>query len=900
MRTIRRVIGALLLITALLVTQIPEVPLSAAPSTDFQIDKTILVKYTGTASSVSIPDSVKTIGAEAFAGNTSLTAINLGKNVTTIEYGAFKDCSYLNSITIPDTVTFIGNGAFSNNSALKKISLPKNLESLGSGVFAGCKNLSTISIDKDNPNFIFDKNVLYNKDKTKIYYFAQGSKATSYNMPDSVIDIDEYAFWGNESLKEIMISTNLSEIPSYAFSNCKNLLAISVPYSVKSIQSKAFENCISLQKVMIPASVSYIHDSAFNGCPKLVISADSGTIAHNYYENWKLNNHTEVDSNNESGDTVVDSGGNVYVVGSDGKLTIVEKNDSSNVTEATSSAINDPSNVDYVPTYDPILGDEDGVLGKTMIVGQNAVLMMDSNLQVVNGVVNREVTQEEENQISSAYDVSKGDALPKYAILEDKITNYAYYGDNSLKIYSIPSNITSIGDFAFARSSLEGIHIPNNVTSIGYAAFYHCDNLSEISIPATVTWIEPSAFSHTAWLNAWASNPSADDFLIVGDNILIAYKGSSKYVQIPETVETIAPACFLGHSEILGVNISDSVTIIGEEAFKDCTSLQEVHGATNVVKIQDRAFENTALKEFTVHKYVQSIGIGAFSTKDESPKTVYFKGDQLPLITNTEVTSRLSNHLLTPVFEGNWTAIVNDKGLNLSNSVLDNDVLGFEGDIATKGSDGNINVFASPKLTSQEVNSIIIDSEVDDWDSDDIKASINYSGTYHLQVKEANKSDVEESFKRIYGNTIPNMKVFSMSLWDSTETVKFTNLDNNPLMVTVPLPTEIQGNTIHVVVLDEDGQLERLATSIEKIDDKSYIKFSTNYLSIFSIYAMGENGDLLIKDGNLEYSTVSGKKDYSPNTGDHSIHPKWFIAIGLSALAIGLMTAKPKKRRKIS
>lgn len=900
MRTIRKVIGALLLITALLVTQIPEVPLSAAPSSDFQIDKTTLVKYTGTASSVSIPDSVKTIGAEAFAGNKALTSIKLGKNVTAIEYGAFKDCSYLNNVTIPDTVVSIGNGAFSNNSALKKIGLPKNLETLGTGVFSGCDNLSTISIDKDNTNFVFEKNVLYNKDKSKIYYFAEGSKATSYNMPDSVIDIDEYAFWGNDNLKEIIISTNLSEIPSYAFSNCKNLLAISIPYSVKSIQSKAFENCISLQKVMIPASVSYIHNSAFDGCPKLVISSDSGSVAHNFYENWKLQNHTEVDSNNENGDTVVDSGGNVYVVGSDGKLTIVEKNDSSNVTETTTSSLHDPSNVDYVPEYDPIFGDEDGVLGKTMIVGQNAVLMMDSNLQVVNGVVNREVTEEEESQVSTSFDVNKGDALPKYAIINDKITNYAYYGDTDLNPYTIPSNITSIGDFSFARSSLESIHIPNNVTNIGYAAFYHCDNLAEISIPATVTWVEPSAFSHTAWLNAWAANPSAEDFLIVGDNILIAYKGSSKYVQIPEIVETIAPACFLGHSEILGVNIPDSVTIIGEEAFKDCSSLQEVHGATNVVKIQDRAFENTALKEFTIHEYVQTIGIGAFNTNNDSAKYVYFDGEQLPKVTHTEITSRLSNNLITPVFDSNWTAIVRDKDINLSNSVLDNKVLGFEGDIATKDSTGNVNVFTSVKLTSQDINSVVVSSDVNNWPSESIDASIQYAGSYHLKLNDASMSTVEDSFKRIYGNALPAMKIFSMSLMDSTETVKFTNLDNNPLIITVPLPTEIKGNTIHVVVLDEDGQLERLASTIEKIEDKSYIRFSTNYLSTFAIYAMGEDGNLIIKDGNAEYTTVSGKKDYSPNTGDNSIHPKWFIALGLSALAIALMIAKPRKRRKMN
>ena len=69
MGKIRKVIGALFLITAILVTQVPTVEMNAAPSSDFQIDGTKLVKYTGTASSVSIPDSIKTIGAEAFAGN---------------------------------------------------------------------------------------------------------------------------------------------------------------------------------------------------------------------------------------------------------------------------------------------------------------------------------------------------------------------------------------------------------------------------------------------------------------------------------------------------------------------------------------------------------------------------------------------------------------------------------------------------------------------------------------------------------------------------------------------------------------------------------------------------------------------------------------------------------------
>lgn len=898
MGTIRKVIGALLLITAILVTQVPAVKMNAAPSSDFQIDKTTLVKYTGTASSVSIPSSIKTIGAEAFAGNTSLTSISIGENVTEIEYGAFKDCTYLTNVKLTDSLTTIGNAVFSNNTSLKKITLPKNLKVLGSGVFAGCDKLSTIGIAKENPYFVFEKNALYDKEKTLLYCYTEGSKSKSYSMPDTVIDIDEYAFWGNDALQEIKFSTNLREIPSYAFSNCRNLLAISVPYSVKSINSKAFENCISLQKVMIPASVSYIHSTAFDGCPKLVISADSGSVAHEFYQNWKLLNKTEVDSEKEEGDTVVDSGGNVYIVGSDGKLVKVEGSSSSS-SSSSDSAIHDPSNVDYVPEFDPIATTEEGVLGKTMIVDSHAVLMMNSpQMKVVNGLNIREVSAAEEESANNtnSVDESKGDALPKYAIVYDHITDYAYYGDADLYTYTIPSNITSIGDFAFSRSNLKSINIPKGVSTIGYAAFYHCDNLNEISIPETVTWIEPSAFSHTGWLNAWAANTSADDFLIVGDGLLIAYKGNQKYVEIPDTVETIAPACFLGHSEILGVNIPNSVTIIGEEAFKDCTSLQEVHGAENVVKIQDRAFENTNLKEITIHKYVEQIGVGAFNCNTDSNRIVYFKGDTLPKLSYTESTSRLSNDLLEPAFNKNWTAVVNDNSINLDNTILDNGYLGFIGDIATKDATGNINVFTTIDEVSSGNNSVIVNADISQWSAGQISTSLKYSGEYHLTIKEQPKTVIEDAFKRVYGNSLPAMTVFDMTLTDVTNTVKLTGLGTNPLTVTVPLPTEIKGNTIHAVVLDEDGQLEKLSASIIEKDGKDYVKFSTNHLSTFAIYAMGEDGTVQIENGEA-VTTVSGKKDYSPNTGDHSIHPKWFVAVGLSALAIAFIAYKPKRKR---
>ena len=902
MKIIRKVIGALLLITALLVTQIPVVETSAAPSSDFQIDKTTLVKYTGTASTVSIPSSIKIIGSEAFAGNTTITAVTMGENVTAIEYGAFRDCTNLVNITFKDKLTTIENAVFSNNTSLKKITLPKNLKNLGSGVFAGCDNLKTINIDKNNPYFIYDKNGLYNKEKTLLYCYTEGAKSTQYSMPNTVIDIDEYAFWGNDSLKEISFSTNLRKIPSYAFSNCRSLLAVSVPYSVKEIHSKAFENCINLQKAMLPASVSYIHSTAFDGCPKLMISADSGSAAHEFYNNWKIANNVDLNSSQkEEGNTVVDESGNVYIVGSGGKLTKVDKNNNSSYTYSD-DAIHDPSNVDYIPEYDPILRKEnDDVLAKTMIVGQSAVLMMDSRVQVVQGVNNREVLEEEETEAAGnedAIDGKKGGALPKYAIVYDKITNYAYYGDTELTSYAIPTLITSIGDFAFARTNIKSIVIPKGVTTIGYAAFYHCDKLKEISIPSTVTWVEPSAFAHTAWLNAWAANTQTSDFLIVGDGILVAYKGSKKYIEIPETVETIAPACFIGHTEILGVKIPDSVTIIGEEAFKDCTSLREVHGAANVVKIQDRAFENTDLRELTLSKYVESIGVGAFYSDDNQPKTVTFKGNNLPKLSFTDTTSRLSSGLLKPAFSEQWTAVINNKDLTIGNTIFDNGKLGFSGKIAVRDEQGNIDVFATNYSKAAKSNSVVVTSQVSGWNSKLITATINYSGEFHLTLKDESENKVADAFKRIYGNKLPAMKVFDMTMTEDTDDVQLTHFGSKPLYVTVPLPTEIKGNTIHVVALDEDGQLEKLASTLEAKDGKNYIKFSTNHLSVFAIYALGEDGSVQVADGNVTYTTPSSKKDYSPNTGDYSIHPKWFVAIGMSALAIALIAYKPKRRRR--
>lgn len=366
---------------------------SSAAATDFQISNGTLISYTGTEARISIPSEVKVIGAEAFAGNTNLTAVVIGDNVKEIK-----------------------SGAFSNNTSLKRISIGESVREIGSGIFAGCSSLVSVSVDNDNAWFVVSGNGLYNTNKSVLYAYFGGSNTAKYSMPSTVTRIMDYAFWGNENLTEVSLSPSLREISGYAFSGCKALSQIDIPYSVRSIDTRAFENCTSLGGVDISSSVAYIHSTAFDGCFNLVINANAGTVAYEFYQDWKANNWgkkveattspivSTVSGNSSEGNVVKESvsseeGGKVYVVGGNHQVTTVEKGgtdsyatvvpaDSSQGTATVSPvsrAQNHPSNVDYIPQSDPLEKAEDGVVGKTIVVGRNAVILMDSSLAVNSG-----------------------------------------------------------------------------------------------------------------------------------------------------------------------------------------------------------------------------------------------------------------------------------------------------------------------------------------------------------------------------------------------------------------------------------------------------------------------------------------------------------------------------------
>ena len=196
--------------------------------------------------------------------NQNIKSYVIPSSVTSIGDSAFLWCSSLSEIVIPSSVTSIGDYAFSGCSSLKYISIPKSVICLNGNPFAEWNG----KLECLFPNFVYEDDVLFNKDKSRIISF-RNQNIKSYVIPSSVTSIGDHAFDGCDSLSEIVIPSSVTSIGKGAFSGCHSLSEIVIPPSVTSIGDSAFAGCHSLSEIVIPSSVTSIGDSVFSGCRSL-------------------------------------------------------------------------------------------------------------------------------------------------------------------------------------------------------------------------------------------------------------------------------------------------------------------------------------------------------------------------------------------------------------------------------------------------------------------------------------------------------------------------------------------------------------------------------------------------------------------------------------------------------
>ena len=410
--------------------------------------------------------------------------------------GAFRGCDSLQSITIPNSVTSIGDDAFSLCISLQSITIPNSVTKIGDGAFYGCNICFFIC---NSTYFQNDDVCLFNKDKTAIV--SRIKDCINYIIPNSVTSIGDYAFYNCKSLQSITIPNSVTSIGNDAFSGCESLQSITIPNSVTSIGDKAFRWCNSLQSVTIPNSVTSIGDNAFNWCKSLqsVTIPNSVTSIGDNAFNWckSLQSVTIPNSVTSIGDKAFSGCDSLRSITIPNSVTSIGDEAFSCCTSLRSITI--PNSVISIGDY--AFSSCESLQSVTIPnsvtkIGDYAFSWCKS-LQSI--TIPNSVTK------IGDYAFSDCESLQSITIPNSvtSIGDRAFYSCKSLQSVTIPNSVTSIGDGAFIDcESLTNVTIPNSVTSIEDHTFSLCYSLQSVTIPNSVTKIGDEAFSWCEYLQS--------------------------------------------------------------------------------------------------------------------------------------------------------------------------------------------------------------------------------------------------------------------------------------------------------------------------------------------------------------------------------------------------------------
>lgn len=641
---------------------------------------------------------LKTIGMDSFYNCSSLEEVSFADSVTRIGEYAFYNCKALNKLTIGNGSISIGERAFYQCSSLTEVSMGEGTISIGDYAFNGCENIETMRVLKSSKTLFsafYSANKIQNVYVNNIdqwlsfsFYGTTSSQSNTgyiYNplrngallyideeifddlsmIPQNIISIPKYAFYGCTSLTKLEIPEHIKSLDDYsfgecnnvenivlhtgvtsfvgAFRNCKNVASVTIPEGIETISQYAFAGCINLRSVTLPStiktiqsyafsgcsSLSYINlpeglktirSAAFNGCSSMIKFILPSTLATLEVKVFAYTTHLK-EIINYSSKNLMDGD---YGIGTGVK--IVRPEESEYITQG-----------DFIFRKTPVTTetDEDGNIvileyGYTLVgyTGKSKIVMLPNEVEgkgysiraeLFNGnsyITGITIPENVESIGSKAF--ANCPNLTRIVYNSRNATGYnsstssyqPFYGSGSIQgcILQIGSNVEKIPNYLFKGSNIGDIIFGDRSVSLnmGSYVFAECKYLTDITFISKIN-IGDYAFNNCSKLNTVILQSETNIGQHAFDNCTSLIKA-----ELNGTI-SIGSGAFYNCYNLTDLKLGFGLESINSRAFKDCDGLVDVFIPEGVKHVDNEAFSGCfRLKSVTLPTTIESLGSSIF------------------------------------------------------------------------------------------------------------------------------------------------------------------------------------------------------------------------------------------------------------------------------------------------
>ena len=547
-------------------------------------------------SGVNIPGSVQSIGQSAFEGDTTMTAVTLNEGLKYIDNLAFRDCRHVASLTLPASLDSIHSEAFNGMAGVAALRVADSSRPLHvqNGRYT---NLGLFTDMGEFEGYLGRDIVLERNAKPPFFR----SNMVTLEMGPNVTTLNPEAFIENRKLRSAALGENLTVIPAKAFYACVALQDVKIPGGVQSVGQSAFEGDTTMAAVTFNEGLRYIDNLAFRDCYRvasLTLPASLDSI------------HSEA-FNGMAGVTalrVADCSRPLHV--QNGRYT--------NLGLFTD------------------MGEFEGYLGRDIVLDRNAkppfyrsnmvTLEMGPNVTTLN---------------SEAFIENKKLRTATFGENLTVIPAKAFYTCVALQGVNIPGRVQSVGQSAFdGDTTMTAVTFNEGLRYIDNLALRGCYRVALITLPASLDSIHSEAFNGMAGVTALRVADCSRPLHVqngrytnlglftdmgefegyLGRDIVLErnakppfFRSNMVTLEMGPNVFTLNPEAFIMNKKLRTAVLSENLTVIPDNAFHTCDSLQGIVIPCSVKSVGKNAFlDDISMTAVTLNEGLKYIDNNAF------------------------------------------------------------------------------------------------------------------------------------------------------------------------------------------------------------------------------------------------------------------------------------------------